>query len=78
MFTVEPERTIVALNEPFQPPAQLRNMESPKQLTYSGSVADHARLNALGEPRTSDYLTPPMPPLYAVFAGYVSRFVVVR
>ena len=53
-------------------------LDTPEQLAHGRSIADHARFNAFREPRTADSLTPPMPPLDAVFAGYVSRFVVVR
>ena len=53
-------------------------LDAAEQLAHGGSIADHARLNAFGETWTTSSLTPPMPPLDAVFAGYVSRFVVVQ
>lgn len=78
VFTVEPERAVKVQHEQTKPLDKRLVLDASEQPTHGGSVADHSRLNALGEPWTAHSLTPPMPPLDAVFAGYVSRFVVVR
>ena len=53
-------------------------LDASEQPAHSGSITDHARLNALSKPRATNSLTLPVLPLDAVFALYVSRFVVVR
>ena len=78
MLAVDPERAVKVQHEQTKPLDKRLVLDASEQPTHGGSVAGHSRLNAFGEPRTADSLTPPLPPLDAVFAGYVLGFVVVR
>ena len=78
MFTVEPERAAKVQHKQPKPFDERFILDAAEQLAHGRSIADNASFNALGEPRTADSLTLPMLPLGAVFAGHVSRFVVVR
>ena len=78
MLGAEPKRAAVMQRKLPEPLDKRLVLDASEQPAHGSSVADNARLNALGEPRTTDSLTPPLPPLDAVFALYVSRFVVVR
>lgn len=78
MFCVEPERAAKVQHKQPKPFDERFILDAAEQLAHGRSIADNASFNALGEPRAAYSLTPPMPPLDAVFALYVSRSVVVR
>ena len=78
MLPVKPERAVKVKHQ--QPKTSNKRFvrNAAEQLLHGRSIADHSRLNTLGEPRATHSLTLPMLPLGAVFALYVSMFVVVR
>ena len=78
MLPVEPERAAKVQHEQPKPLDKRLVCDASEQPAHGGGVADHACLNALGEPRAAHSLTPPLPPLDAVFTGYILGFVVVR
>ncbi len=78
MFGAEPERAAVVQHKLPEPLYKRFVLDASEQPAHSGGIAYHARLNALGKPRTAHSLTPPVPPLDAVFTGYILGFVMVR
>ena len=58
----EPKRAAVMQRKLPEPLDKRLVLDASEQPAHGSSVADNARLNALGEPRTTDSLTPPLPP----------------
>lgn len=77
MLGVEPERTAEVQHEQTKPLDKRLVLDTPEQLAHGRSIADHTRFNAFGDPRATGSLAPPVPPLDAVFALHVLRFVAI-
>ena len=78
MLPVEPERAAKVKHQQPEPGNERLIRDAAEQLAHGRGVAHYAGLNALRQPRAAHGLTPPVPPLDAILAGYVSGFVVVR
>ena len=74
----EPKRTAKVQHERAEPLDKRIVLDTPEQLAHGRSVAHNASLNALGEPWTARDAASPPAAVDAVFAGYVSRFVMVQ
>lgn len=78
MLTVEPERAAKVQHKQTKTLDKRFIRDAAEQLAHGRSIADHARLDALSEPRAACNTASPPATVDAVFAGYVSRFVLVR
>ena len=78
MLGAEPKRTAKVQHKLPEPLDKRLVLDASEQPAHGRSITDHARLNALGEPRTARFTASPPAAVDAVFAGYVSRFVMVQ
>ena len=78
MLGAEPKRTAKVQHKQPKPSNKCLILNAAEQLAHGRSIADNARLNAFGEPWTARYTASPPAAVDAVFAGHISRFVMVQ
>ena len=78
VLPAEPKGAAKVQHQQPKPSNKCLILNAAEQLVHGRSIADNARLNAFGEPWTARYTASPPAAVDAVFAGYVSRFVVIR
>ena len=78
MLTVEPERAAKVQYQQPEPMDKRLIRDAAEQFAHGRGIADNARLNALSKPRAARYTASSPATVDTVFAGHVSRFVMIR
>ena len=78
MLGAEPKRTAKVQHKLPEPLDKRLVLDASEQPAHGRSITDHASFNALCEPRTARFTASPPAAVDAVFAGHISRVVVVR